>query len=209
MSFTASLRAPDGFHLPDAMNLCQEEYPGLFNKFGGHPCAAGFSIDAENLIKAKELMSKNLSQQGLSIKQKSDSQAKIDIPIELIQYSTKKEVIWITEKEVDLELLSQIDFLDPFGQDFPMPSLAFQVLESTLSNIQWLGNEQKHLKLKTQNQIPLTFFNLKSETKDFFESKNKTKNLWVFAKLNQNAWNNKRSLELVVDKVFVIKIAVL
>jgi single-stranded DNA-specific DHH superfamily exonuclease len=204
MSFTASLRAPEGYHLPDAMNLCQEEVSGLFNKFGGHPCAAGFSIEPQNLFKAKELLSKHLSQQGLSINQKSDSQTKVNIPEKLIQYSAKKEVVWITEKEIDLELLGQIDSLDPFGQDFPMPYLAFQVLDATLNNIQWLGNEQKHLKLKTINQIPLTFFNLKPETKDFFESKNKVENLWVFAKLNQNAWNNKRSLELVVDKVFLV-----
>jgi single-stranded DNA-specific DHH superfamily exonuclease len=204
MSYTASLRAPEGFHLPDAMNLCQEEFPRLFNKFGGHPCAAGFSIEPKNLVKAKELMSKHLSQQGLLTTQAVDSKTKIIIPQKLQQYSAKKEVIWLTEKEIDLVLLGQIDSLDPFGQDFPMPYLAFQVQESTLINIQWLGSEQKHLKLKTQNQIPLTFFNLKHEIKDFFASKNKTKNLWVFAKLNQNAWNNTRSLELVVDKVFLI-----
>jgi single-stranded-DNA-specific exonuclease len=204
MSFTASLRAPEGFHLPDAMNLCQTEIPGLFNKFGGHPCAAGFSIDPQNLVKAKELMSKNLSQQGLLTNQKSNSQPKFEIPTKLMQYSAKKEVIWLSEKDVDLELLGQIDSLDPFGQDFPMPYLAFQVLESTISNVQWLGNEQKHLKLKNLNQIPLTFFNLKPETKEFFESKNKLETLWVFAKLNQNAWNNTRTLELVVDKAFII-----
>jgi single-stranded DNA-specific DHH superfamily exonuclease len=204
MSYTASLRAPDGFHLPDAMNLSQEEFPGLFNKFGGHPCAAGFSIEPENLVKAKELMSKNLSQQGLLTIQAVDSKTKITIPQKLQQYSAKKEVIWLTEEQIDLELLGQIDSLDPFGQDFPLPYLAFQVHEPTLTNIQWLGSEQKHLKLKTQKQIPLTFFNIKSETREFFLSKNKTENLWVFAKLNQNAWNNKRTLELVVDKVFVI-----
>jgi single-stranded DNA-specific DHH superfamily exonuclease len=204
MSFTASLRAPEGFHLPNAMNLCQEEFPGLFNQFGGHPCAAGFSIEPKNLVKAKEFMSKHLSQQGLMTDQKTDSNTKVEVPEELQQYSAKKEVIWITENEIDLVLLGQIDSLDPFGQDFPMPYLAFQVLELTLINIQWLGSEQKHLKLKTQNQIPLTFFNLKPETKDFFESKNKVENLWVFAKLNQNAWNNTRSLELVVDKIFLI-----
>jgi single-stranded DNA-specific DHH superfamily exonuclease len=204
MSYTASLRAPDGFHLPDAMNLCQTKIPGLFNKFGGHPCAAGFSIEPHNLDQAKELMSKNLSVQGLLIIQTSNSKTKITIPDKLRQYSAKKEVIWLIENDIDLELLGQIDSLDPFGQDFPLPYLAFQVQDSTLKNIQWLGNEQKHLKLKTQNQIPLTFFNLKPEIKDFFESKTRIEELWVFAKLNQNAWNNKRSLELVVDKVFVV-----
>ncbi len=207
MSYTASLRAPEGYHLPNAMNLCQEEAPGLFNKFGGHPCAAGFSIQKENLGNAKELMSKYLSKQGSSLDSDSDSKTTIQIPDELKQYSAKKEIIWITEQGIDLELLTQIDSLDPFGQDFPLPQLAFEVSDQSLSSIQWLGNEKKHLKLKTVNQIPLTFFNLKPNIKEFFDNKERSGKLWVFGKLNQNAWNNKRTLELVVEKVFVILIA--
>ena len=73
MSYTASLRAPEGYHLPNAMNLCQEEYAELFNKFGGHPCAAGFSIQKENMSKAKELMTKHLTAQGLALGSSSGS----------------------------------------------------------------------------------------------------------------------------------------
>lgn len=204
MSYTASLRAPEGYHIPNAMNQCQEEFSGLFNKFGGHPCAAGFSIEANNLVKAKELMSKNLSAQGLNLGSNSDSTTELNIPVELKQYASKKEIIWLTEKEIDLELLTQIDSLDPFGQDFPLPQLAFEVNSNTVKNIQWLGTEKKHLKLKTIVQLTLTFFNLKPEINEFFENENKVESLWVFAKLSQNAWNNRRTLELVVDKVFII-----
>ena len=204
MSYTASLRAPEGYHLPNAMNLCQEEYAELFNKFGGHPCAAGFSIPKENMNKAKELMTKHLSAQGLTLGSSSDSKTDLQIPDELKQYSVKKEIIWLTEAGIDLEFLTQIDSLDPFGQDFPLPQLAFEVNSNTIKNIQWLGTDKKHLKLKTVNGLPLTFFNLKPETKEFFENEIKVGSLWVFAKLSQNAWNNRRTLELVVDKVFVI-----
>ncbi len=205
MSYTASLRAPEGYHLPNAMNLSQEEFAGLFNKFGGHPCAAGFSIQKENMSKAKELMTKYLTAQGLNLGSNSDSTAEIKIPDELKQYSVKKEILWLTEGEIDSQMLTEIDSLDPFGQDFPLPHLAFEVNSKTIQNIQWLGTEKKHLKLKTVSQLPLTFFNLKTETKDYFDNENKVGSLWVFAKLSQNAWNNRRTLELVVDKVFVIE----
>jgi single-stranded DNA-specific DHH superfamily exonuclease len=204
MSYTASLRAPEGYHLPNAMNLCQEEFDGLFDKFGGHPCAAGFSINPKNLKRAKDLMSKHLTAQSSSLAKSSDSTISIEIPEELKQYSAKKEIIWITENEIDFELLTQIDTLDPFGQDFPLPQLAFRVSNQILQNIQWLGTEKKHLKLKIANLIPLTFFNLKPDTKEFFEDEKNNQQLWVFAKMNQNAWNKQRTLELVVEKIFVI-----
>ncbi|MCI0586139.1 MAG: single-stranded-DNA-specific exonuclease RecJ [Planctomycetes bacterium] len=41
----ASVRAPEGFHLPSILEACAD----LLVEFGGHPLAAGFEIRAENL----------------------------------------------------------------------------------------------------------------------------------------------------------------
>ena len=209
MSLSASLRAPEGYHLPNAMEASQLDYPGLFNKFGGHPCAAGFSIEAENLSKAKELMQINLGKQGQELldSQQTTTQIRTDVqslPPSLAQYHNKKEIIWLEELKVTNMLLEDIDSLDPYGQDFPLPLLAFPISLGTTNTIQWLGTEKKHLKLKTLNAIPLTFFNIKPETRAFFESNPKTQTGYVMAKLSQNCWNNKRVLELIVEKFFLI-----
>jgi single-stranded DNA-specific DHH superfamily exonuclease len=203
-SYTASLRAPEGYHLPKAMTLIQEQFQ-VFDKFGGHPCAAGFTIlTKEGLELAKVEMEKELALQGVNMSQNninynSDLQ---NIPESMLPYQFRKEIIWLQENQVDTELLNQIMNMDPFGQDFMLPNLAFQVSASTLNTVKWLGSEQKHLKLTSSGGISLTFFNLEPEIKDYF-LKAKKQELWIIAKPLQNCWQNKRTIELVVDKWFL------
>jgi single-stranded DNA-specific DHH superfamily exonuclease len=203
-SYTASLRAPEGYHLPKAMTVIQEQYQ-VFDKYGGHPCAAGFTVlTKENLELAKVEMEKELSLQGVNMSQNNINfnLGLQNIPDSMSPYQFRKEIIWLQENQIDAELLNQIMNMDPFGQDFMLPNLAFQVLSSTLNTIKWLGSEQKHLKLTSINGISLTFFNLESEIKDYFLNPKKQA-LWIITKPLQNCWQNKRTIELVVDKWFL------
>jgi single-stranded DNA-specific DHH superfamily exonuclease len=203
-SYTASLRAPEGYHLPKAMNTIQERF-GVFDKFGGHPCAAGFTVLAkESLEVAKVEMAKELELQAVNMSQNNvNYNANLqNLPDDLVPFQFRKEILWIEESKVDSELLNQIMSMDPFGQDFMLPNLAFEVMPSTLSNLKWLGSEQKHLKLTSVNGICLTFFNLEPELKNYFLNPKKTA-LWIITKPIQNCWMNKRTIELVVDKWFI------
>ena len=203
-SYTASLRAPEGYHLPKAMTAIQEKYQ-VFDKFGGHPCAAGFTIlNKEQLLIAKTQMELNLAAQGVNMSQNNlsynlDLQ---DIPVQMLPYTFRKEIIWLSESQIDSQFLGQIMSMDPFGQDFMMPNLAFQVTSQTLNTIKWLGSEQKHLKLTSINGISLTFFNLEAEIKEYFIN-TRSQNLWIITKPLQNCWQSKRTIELVVDKWFI------
>jgi single-stranded DNA-specific DHH superfamily exonuclease len=203
-SYTASLRAPEGYHLPRAMTSIQEK-SNPFDKFGGHPCAAGFTVlTKENLEIAKVEMEKELTSQGVNMSQNNTNYNSTlqDHPVDLIPFTFRKEIIWLSEEEVDSELLNQIMGMDPFGQDFMLPNLAFQVSENTLNTIKWLGSEQKHLKLTSSNGVCLTFFNLEPELKQYFLSPKKQA-LWIITKPIQNCWQNKRTIELVVEKSFL------
>ncbi len=210
-SYTASLRAPEGYHLPRAMAIIQEKYQ-VFDKFGGHPCAAGFGILAQpQLVVAKAQIEIELALQSINMSQNSvnynlDVQSAkdiLDIPAQMQSFGFRKEIIWLKEKEVDNQFLLQIMSMDPFGQDFMLPNLAFQVTNQALKSIKWLGQEQKHLKLNLATEVCLTFFNLESEIKEYFINPKK-KDLWVIAKPIQNCWNNKQSIQLVADKWFII-----
>ena len=203
---TASLRAPTGYHLPEAMKNCQAEKKDLFVKFGGHPCAAGFTIETQNISTAKALMTKNIYEQATNIDKTAKKYTHLAVPADFISLTIKPEIIWIQEKEIDNLLLEEIVDMDPFGQDFPMPNLCFQLSQKSIETKKWLGKEEKHIKLTSLNGFNVTFFNLETELKDFFLQKTRvfdTSNiakLWVLTKPIQNAWNNKRSIELVVEK---------
>ena len=203
-SYTASLRAPEGYHLPKAMTGIQEKCQ-VFDKFGGHPCAAGFTVlTQDQLVIAKFEMEKELALQAVSMSQNNtnyntDLQ---NIPANLVPFQFRKETIWIKENAIDTTLLSQIMSMDPFGQDFILPNLVFEVERSTVNTIKWLGSEQKHLKLTSVNGISLTFFNIELELKQYFLRAEK-KALWIITKPIQNCWMNQRTIELVVDKWFL------
>jgi single-stranded DNA-specific DHH superfamily exonuclease len=203
-SYTASLRAPEGYHLPKAMSAIQEQYQ-VFDKFGGHPCAAGFTILTKgNLDEAKKHMELELSEQGINLSQNNVSYnlELQNLPQAIMPFTFRKEIIWLSENQIDTQLLSEIMAMDPFGQDFMLPNLAFQISPSTLNSIKWLGSEQKHLKLTSINGISLTFFNLATEIKEYFLSQKKQA-LWIITKPLQNCWQNKRTIEMVVDKWFL------
>jgi single-stranded DNA-specific DHH superfamily exonuclease len=203
-SYTASLRAPEGYHLPNAM-VASQALGDVFDKFGGHPCAAGFTVLTKSkLTKAKKLMEKELAGQGVNM---SDNNTSYNItfaaiPPEMQPFQYRREVLWLQENEIDAQFLAEIMAMDPFGQDFMLPNLAFEVSDLALKSIKWLGSEQKHLKLTSSNGVSLTFFNLEPDIKDFF-LKAKKQALWIITKPIQNCWMNKRTIELVVDKWFL------
>jgi single-stranded DNA-specific DHH superfamily exonuclease len=204
---TASLRAPEGYHLPAAMTVISKLYDTLetssttlFTKFGGHPCAAGFTTTIENLADARELLSEELAKQGqdLNSNQKSYFEIK-NLPANVQNLSFRKDTILVQESEIDLDFISQIMSLDPFGQDFPFPQILFEL--KSKGGFRWIGELQNHLKIILENNINCTAFNIDKEAKSqILES---TSSIWILAKVSQNTWNNSTKLELIADKVII------
>jgi RecJ OB domain len=207
---TASLRAPEGYHLPNAMTNSQSKYGSsrggelLFDKFGGHPCAAGFGIDTSKLEIAKELMGREIELQSTDIASSNDSYSKLQVPTELQSLTFRKEIIWLGSLDITKELLSEILALDPFGQDFALPNLGFEVDFWDFKSVKWLGQDQKHFKIPLPNGINLTFFGISPELKEFAHTNKPKEKLWVVAKPIQNAWRNSVNIELIVDKSWVV-----
>lgn len=202
---TGSLRAPEGYHLPNLMKDCQDQSPELFVKFGGHPCAAGFSITDDNLSIAKKLMTDKTK---VVINQNTNFRLKTEIPKELETLKYKKNIIWTDLIEITTDLLNQIFVMDPFGQDFPLPSFGFEISAKDIKNKNKIGNSNQHIKIELHNNFCILIFNVKDEINQFFWQSTETENIqhrmWLITKPNKNSFLQKTQINLIVDKYFII-----
>ena len=202
---TGSLRAPEGYHLPNLMKDCQEQVSGLFVKFGGHPCAAGFSIDDNNLSIAKKLMTDRTK---TVICKESNFGLNIKVPKQLDTLKYKKNIIWINLEEITLDLLEQVFEMDPFGQDFALPSFGFEINLKDIKNKTKIGNNNQHIKIQFYNNFCILMFNAKDDIINYFwqdtETQKSQYKIWLVAKPNKNSFMQKTQVDLVVDKYFII-----
>lgn len=195
---TASLRAPEGYNLPEVMT----QNKALFNKYGGHPCAAGFSADINNLMLIKVSFNEGLKVQKHNI-QSTNLVVDTDnsLPTFVQQYLTKKNVLLCQVEDITLEFLKQILDLDPFGQNFPTPELLINLGKSDVNEMKFFGDNSQHLKIFFgMSNIEIVYFNLDpDEAKSFkdFSADKADSSCWVKGKVSQSTWNNKTSLNLI------------
>ncbi len=98
---TASARSIEGFHLYQALTHCSQ----TLENFGGHRLAAGLTIRQENIASFKQL----INEFAKGILQIRDLIPTIDIDGE------------IPLSSLSLELVKNMDLLEPFGKGNPQP----------------------------------------------------------------------------------------
>ncbi|BAQ14386.1 putative single-stranded-DNA-specific exonuclease RecJ [Clostridium botulinum] len=116
-------RSIDGYNLFEELMKCKE----YIYKFGGHPMAAGLTIEEKNINKLREELNKNCNLKD------EDFIPKIRIDKRLAL------------KEVNLELIDSLQCLEPFGKGNSSPILAEKNIK--IEGIRILGKDQNTLKL--------------------------------------------------------------
>ena len=117
-------RSIESYSMYDELVKCAD----LMVQFGGHPMAAGLSIEEENIEKFREQLNQNCTLT------EEDLRPKIVIDVAMpISYITK-------------ELLEQISLLEPFGKGNVKPIFAQKGLRVLDSNI--IGKNKNVVKLK-------------------------------------------------------------
>ncbi|HBJ2611346.1 single-stranded-DNA-specific exonuclease RecJ [Clostridium botulinum] len=116
-------RSIDGYNLFEELMKCKE----YIYKFGGHPMAAGLTIEEKNIDKLREELNKNCNLKD------EDFIPKIRIDKRLAL------------KEVNLELIDSLRCLEPFGKGNSSPILAEKNIK--IEGIRILGKDQNTLKL--------------------------------------------------------------
>lgn len=121
-----SARSIEQFNIIEAFN----KNKNLMLKFGGHPKAAGFTV--ENINKWQELTEKleRIAQNEL---EELDLRPSVDIDME------------INLSQADWELWRILETMEPFGEGNPKPKFLTKNLE--IVNLEQVGNDGKHLRL--------------------------------------------------------------
>ena len=172
----ASARSINGFNIIEAI-----KETGLIIEGGGHPMAAGFSIETKKILEFKTLI--NELAKGKLTDEIMERKLKIDLELSF--------------QNIDTELLTELKKFEPtgFGNFAPV----FVSRKVKIVEIKPVGSEGKHLKLKFEQN------NKKFDAIAFGMLNNKNlkagDKVDVAYTLDENVWNNKTSIQLKVKDI--------
>ncbi len=176
----ASARSVSGFNIIEFLRFSSE----YFVNVGGHPMAAGFTIETEKIITFKQSLE--------------------TIAEKLIDGETLKKSVRI-DCEIPLSAISRDLFtsltqLEPFGMANPQP--VFVTRDVVVNDLRVLGRDGKHLKLTLNSQLStLNFdaiaFNMGELAKDLKIGEP----ISLAYTIDENTWNGNTKLQLKVKDI--------
>ena len=187
-----SMRAPEGYNFPAAMQTAAEN----FLKFGGHHQAAGFSADKSELDNIKKKLNKELGVQSKNIKKNEVVYNDVELPEAMQKYKYDKSVLYI--ESMNYKSLNQVWKLDPFGQDFPLPLMMFK---SVLMEVKYMGGDKRTANIVTECGVKMIKFRMTDEQKNEI-TKAVNKELWFVAKPTKNNFRGNTKTELIAEEIF-------
>lgn len=169
-------RSIESYSMYDELVKCAD----LMVQFGGHPMAAGLSIEEENIEKFREQLNQNCTLT------EEDLRPKIVIDVAMpISYITK-------------ELVEQISLLEPFGKGNVKPIFAQKGLRVLDSNI--IGKNKNVVKLKLLDPqgaiIEGIYF---GEADDFMNFIREKDSISVTYYLEINRFRGRESLQIIIQ----------
>ena len=175
-SVKGSGRSIEGYSMYEELVKCAD----LMIQFGGHPMAAGLSIEEENIEKFRRQMNENctLTEEDLQPK------VTIDVPMP-ISYITK-------------ELVEQISLLEPFGKGNVKPVFAQKELRVLESRI--MGKNKNAVKVKLLDPQGAVMEGMYfGDVKDFvnFIRENDSISVTYYPEINQ--YRGRESLQIVIQ----------
>ncbi len=151
----------------------------LLKKFGGHEAAIGLSLEAQNLEQFKQEIQQHYQAQNYS-KQLIDP----DILGEL------------SFSDINFELVNLLKSFEPYGQGNPRPK--FISTNVIIEDVNDMGREKEHRRF-TFSQNGITQQAVLFKTKEVFHIGEVVS---VIYGINENHFNNRITLQLMVEKIF-------
>ena len=179
--FVASCRSPETFNIVKAL----QAMPEIFEAFGGHAAAAGFTLKSNQLTNFVETMEKyaekHINEEDLE-------------PIITIDYEVDLD-------EINQSLLEKVTGLEPYGEGNPKPRFVVRAVHPTA--LQTVGREHSHLRfaLKTKEQsVAAIAFRFGPHYAILQKALFDQKPVDIVFELNKNFWRGREQMQLrVID----------
>jgi len=126
-----SARSVEGLHITEAITANKD----LLMGFGGHPMAAGVSLNKDNLSSFRKGLGKAIEKQ-LGAITREEPTLQIDA--------------WLGLDELNLELADAIEMLAPFGAGNPALTMATHGVK--LKSVSTIGKAKEHLRLTVEDE---------------------------------------------------------
>ncbi len=170
----ASARSIEGFNIIEAI-----KETNLILEGGGHPMAAGFSIETSKITEFK-LKIQEISREKLTT-DLLEKKLKIDLEIDF--------------ENITNELVEFIKKMEPFGINNFSPVFKSESVE--ILETKTVGSDGKHIKLKLKqnnNIFDAIWFNAKREILE-------NKKVDIVYTIDENIWNNKTTIQLNIKDI--------
>lgn len=169
-----SCRSVQGFNIFEALH----EHKDLLSSFGGHAMAAGLSLPASKLQELKERLETTIKAQAPVFEHKPtiSLDAEISLP------------------EVNKKLLSDLSYLEPFGNENTQPLFYLKHVTLVDNPVILKDAHVKCMIFKDGVLKPVIFFNRPEMYTMLIERRNDLLSFAVY--VTENHWNGKVSIEL-------------
>jgi len=172
----ASARSINGFNIIEAIR----SYPELLVEAGGHPMAAGFTIETTKLEIFKERLT---------------TLANTQIPDEILEKTLKID-LFLPLEMVDFELYQATEQLSPFGLGNPEPIFASK---AKIKGFKKIGDEGKHLRIllsSTESPNNLVFSAVGFNQGELADQLKVDQEVEIAYTLVLNEWDGQKRIEL-------------
>ena len=179
----ASARSIPGFNIVEAIRTCGD----ILIDVGGHPAAAGFTIETKNLGALKERLEKLAEDEITEEQLKRELTIDAEIPLSIIS-----EDLW-----------RSLRAFEPFGFGNPEPVFVSRVVE--IVDARLVGADGRHLKLKlTADSRQLSALDaIAFGFGSLFGALQPPATADLAYTIDMNVWNGNRSLQLKVKDIQV------
>jgi len=184
----ASARTAGALNLYECLKQCSD----LFIKFGGHACAAGLTMDKNNLPLFEQRIKSIISK----------------IPF-IERVHALEHDLDIKLKDISPELLKQLEYLEPFGNANPKPLfrstdvkiLSFEILREKHVRFELGCFSDPSVKLRGISFNYIGSWNNPHPEQLFLEQQKNQTPLWAFYNLGINRWNGNQYIQLQIKKI--------
>lgn len=173
-----SARSPKGISIVEVLQKIKEIDSDMLVSFGGHAAAAGLAIKNNRFDDFAKLFN--------------------DIVTDMIDHAPKTlnnnavDAFVIKPEDATFKLVSMIESMAPFGEDFPKPKF---ILENIPKDNSRMGVNQQHIKFKVLPTFEVIDWN---GSEDFDDDPDSPRN--CEGSLSISEFRGRRSLQMIVEK---------